>query len=233
MQLPAWPSLVFLAWILFILPWMAIRSSRKLRFLLRNNEQELTREVIWVSTVINQFILLALALAVGATFEYQPFAGLTSIDGIDLLAALGALAFCFLIGLISRVIRSDEERRKMIVYKLTPRTRLEWLLWTFTVLLASVTEEIAYRGVAMSILWYSLGDFWASVLICSIAFAVAHSVQGWKSALLILVFALGMHALVAITQTLLLAMAVHAIYDIAARYLLSRESIRGERLETS
>ena len=40
-----------------------------------------------------------------------------------------------------------------------------------------------------------------------------------------------MHGLVALTGTLLLAMIVHAIYDIVARYLIGREASRFEREE--
>ena len=234
MQVPGLPSLVFLAWVLLILPWMAFRSAWRLKFLtLRDELASFPRKVIWSITGINQVILLALALLVGASFGYQPFAAPPSFDGMDVLAAFGALTLCSLVSLASRVIRTDKERHKMIVYKLSPRTKREWLLWTLLVLLGAIGEEIAYRGVAMSILWYSLGNPWISVLICSIAFGAAHWVQGWKSALLIVVFALVMHALVAITQTLLVAMAVHAIYNIVSGYRISRESIRSERLEIS
>lgn len=89
--------------------------------------------------------------------------------------------------------------------------------------MASVREEIAYRGVAMSILWYSLGNPWIAALICAIAFAAAHWAQGAKSGVFIFFLALMMHGLVAITGTLILAMVVHGIYDFVAGYLISRE----------
>lgn len=233
MQIPGLYSLFFLACVMLIVPWMAMRSARRLELLRQRDElASLPRKLVWSITVTNQVILLALALLVGATFGYQPFAGLASIDGMDVLAAFGVLALCFLVGFISRVLRSDQERHKMIVSKLSPHTKWEWLLWTLIVLLAAICAEITYRGVAMSIRWHSLGDPWISVLICSIAYAAAHWAQGWKSVLLVAVFALAMHALVAITQTLLLAMAVHAIY-IAAGFRINREYMRRERIESS
>ena len=114
----------------------------------------------------------------------------------------------------------------MLVYFIAPRSPREWLLWTGTVLVASVAEEAAYRGVGMSILWYALGNPYAAVAICSAAFALAHWTQGWKSAAVIFVMALVMHALVAFTGTLILAMLVHGIYDLVAGYFIAKEAKR-------
>ena len=114
----------------------------------------------------------------------------------------------------------------MLVYRIAPQTSTEWILWTATVLVASISEEVAYRGVTMQILWYSLGDPWVAVLLCAVAFAAAHMAQGLKSSIFIFGFALIMHALVALTGTLILAMIIHAIYDFAAGYLISIEAKR-------
>src|SRR5690606_31706171 len=56
----------------------------------------------------------------------------------------------------------------------------------------------------------------AAALIASVIFGVSHSVQGWKSAGVITVIALLLHGLVALSGTLLLAIAIHAIYDAVA-----------------
>jgi membrane protease YdiL (CAAX protease family) len=54
------------------------------------------------------------------------------------------------------------------------------------------------------------------VSICSITFGVAHFNQGCKSAAIIVFFALGFHALVWLSGSLYVAMAVHIAYDITA-----------------
>jgi len=95
------------------------------------------------------------------------------------------------------------------------------------VLVASVAEEAAYRGVGMSILWYSLDNPWAAALLCATAFALALWVQGWRSAIAIFQIALVLHALVEVTGTLVLAMAVHAIYDFVAGSRIAREARAG------
>ncbi len=52
-----------------------------------------------------------------------------------------------------------------------------------------VAEEIGYRGVAMSILWYSLGSRWLAGFICAAAFAAAHWIQGAKSGVVLFAIA--------------------------------------------
>ena len=79
-----------------------------------------------------------------------------------------------------------------------PRTPGEWAGYTAMCGVAGDAEEAAHRDVVVAILWHSLGSFWAAILISPIAFAVAHSVQGWKSGVIIF------------------AMVVHALYDVIA-----------------
>jgi membrane protease YdiL (CAAX protease family) len=95
-----------------------------------------------------------------------------------------------------------------------------------TVLVAGVAEEMAYRGVTMTILWYALGNPWAAALVCAVAFALAHATQGWKSGVIIFVIGLLMHGLVAITGTLVPAMIVHVAYNLIAGGLIVREARR-------
>ncbi len=46
----------------------------------------------------------------------------------------------------------------MVDYSLAARTPREWQLKTVMVLIASISEEATYRGVAFQILWYSSGS---------------------------------------------------------------------------
>ena len=235
MQLPGTPSLVFLLYLLVLLPWLAIRSARRLREAREAQEasagqpvQVLPRERIWIGTIVMLALLLWMAWIVGSSFGY-PFFAMPALGIREGLAALAALVVCFALRSISRALRSEDERRKMTVYFLAPRTSREWALWTLTVVLASVSEEIAYRGVGMSILWFSLGNAWAAALICAVAFALGHWTQGWKSGLAIFFLALTMHGLVAYTGTLVLAILVHAVYDFVAGYEIAVEARRYDR----
>jgi membrane protease YdiL (CAAX protease family) len=216
MTTPGLPSLFFLGYLLILLPWMSYRS----RIRLRANVAP-ARTAIWTGTLVGQAMLLLLSLMVGRTFDYNVLA--VSVPGArDVGLAVLALFVCLMVRALSRSIRSPEERRKMAVYRWAPRSSKEWLLWTAVVVIASIAEEAAYRGVGMSILWYSLGSPWPAIAVLSAAFALAHATQGWKSMAMIFLIALVMHALVILTQGLMLAIAVHALYDIVTGVGISR-----------
>ena len=183
------------------------------------------REKIWLGTLFNLVVMLVFAWIVGRSFHY-PFFELPRFGVREWLATLAALAACLVLRKITRAMRTEEERRSLIVYKIAPRTPREWTLWAITILVAGIGEEIAYRGVTMSILWHSLGNPWIAALICAIAFALAHATQGRKSVAVVFAIALVMQGLVAFTGTLVFAMLVHIVYDLIAGYLIAREAPR-------
>ena len=225
MTLPGTPSLVFLAYLFGFLPWAALKSARRLRGAASVPGQAgfPPRIRIWTGALVMQGVLLFLTWQVGAGFGFEVFAAHAPAPR-DLLAAATALAACFGLRAALRHLRSEEERRRSILYRLAPRTSRERLVRTVAVLLAGVAEEAAYRGVAFSILWYALGDPWVAAGLSALAFALAHSVQGWKSGVVVFLIALVMQGLVAVTGTLVLAMAVHALYDLVAGYLIGVEA---------
>ena len=87
----------------------------------------------------------------------------------------------------------------------------------------------AYRGVAIASLTWLLGNAWLAVLVSAVAFALAHSTQGWKSSLIVFAVALSMHALVTFTGTLVIAMVIHTVFDLIAGYLPSQRAASDER----
>ena len=224
-MMPGVPSLVFLAYLLGILPGGALRSGRRVGQLLgdapgRGSARD--RLAVWTSTLVAQAILLLLAVVAGRSFGFRFFG--FAARPIDWAAAAAALAACFALRAVARAIRSEEERRSLLVYRLAPQTRIEWILWGCVALLASVTEEIAYRGVGVAILHVWTGSLAAAVVVCAVAFAVAHALQGWKSGVVILVMAFLFHALVLFTGTLVPAMLVHLVYDVVAAVAIAREA---------
>src|SRR5262245_14732891 len=147
MRLPGTPSLAFLAYLLIFLPWLAYRSAGRIRVAKgASANQPFPRATVWTSTLVSQIVLLTLAWLTGRGFGYSIFEW-SSLRWRDGFAALTALAICFALRGLSRKMRSDEERRRMMVYRLAPRSPREWSLWATTVLVASVAEETAYRGV--------------------------------------------------------------------------------------
>ena len=226
MQLPGTPSLVLLLYLFVFLPYLAFRSARVLRALrLAAPAGELPgREMFWVQTTVSLVVLFVLAWMVGRSFDYDPFALRHGLGLRDYALAAGAFLLFFAFRLVVRAARTEEERRRQILYALAPRNGREWAWSIVAILVAAVAEETAYRGVAMNILWYSTGNPWLSAALCAVAFALAHWMQGWKSGLVIFLMALAFHALCAATGTLVLAMVIHALYDLVAAVLIAREA---------
>jgi membrane protease YdiL (CAAX protease family) len=114
--------------------------------------------------------------------------------------------------------RRAVEERTRIVHLFMPETVKERAWWVLLSTLAGIGEEITWRGVQTALLAYMTGSFVAGAALSAISFGLAHSIQGWKSAALIAVFALGFQSVVWISGSLYVAMLVHALYDITAGF---------------
>ena len=226
--MPGGPSLLFLAFLLGFLPWGAVRSRRKMRSALERPGpgSRSERLVIWANTLFAQGLLLLLAWLAGRSFGFRFFA---PAGPRSLAAAAAALAICFGLRALARAWRTEDERRKLVVYRLAPRSAVERGVFVLMALVAAVAEEIAYRGVGVAVLTFWSGEPIVAVLVCSAAFAIAHALQGGKSVVIILGFAFVMHALVAVTGSLVPAMAVHFVYDLAAGLAIARQAASLDR----
>lgn len=218
-------GILLLTYLLVVLPWLAWRSAAQLRASrddpVANPLPPLTS--IFAGTLLMLVVLFLFAWLVGRTFDYHPLS-FPAPDPRDLAAAAAALGAAFGLLWVSRAIRSPAKRRRAPVYKLLPRTRQEWALYLAVAVAAGIAEETAYRGVGMALLTWSTGSAWLSAALLSLAFGLAHITQEWKSVGLVVLMAALMHALVAVTGTLVIAMVVHAVYDIVAGLIGSREA---------
>ena len=224
-------STLYLALMLGLMPWMAFRSRRimlgRAVDAAGTTTPVPTRTRIFASTLVSLALVFWLSWITGRAFDFHPFA-LPHFGARSVVAAIGAFETQIALMIVNRRFRSAAERRTMPVYKLMPRKPVEWMLYVSTAVAAGVAEETAYRGVLFSILWYGTGSPWVAVFVSATAFAASHALQGWKSTITIFLMALTMHALVWATDTLLLAMVVHAVYDIVAGYIGARRVARGE-----
>jgi membrane protease YdiL (CAAX protease family) len=225
MQLPGQPSLIFLAYLFVFLPVVAFRTARVLRAARAGDLPKALprRETIWIRTIVNLGVLLLLSWLVARGFDYDLFA-VPPLGGRQVAMAATALVASLGLRQVLRALRPEEERRRLMVYFLAPRSPREWVWAIAAILVASVAEEAAYRGVGMAILWYWLGNPWLAATLCAIAFALAHWMQGFKSGVFIFALAFVMHALCVLTGTLVLAMVVHALYDFVAAALIARDA---------
>jgi membrane protease YdiL (CAAX protease family) len=87
-------------------------------------------------------------------------------------------------------------------------------LWVVISAMAGVSEEIAYRGLAFRFLTGNHGSVPLALLLCIASFAIAHMAQGWRGVLGTAIIAVLMHAVVYQTQSLYVAIVVHAVYDL-------------------
>jgi membrane protease YdiL (CAAX protease family) len=210
-------SWIFLFYLLVLLPAIAIRSARVFNAPADDPARRAIPPLmlIYQNTIVLLLLLFALAWFTARTFGYPLFAA-PRLGPREFIAGAGALLLQFAMMYVSQAVRTGDERRSMPVNRIMPQSPRERALFSVVSVVAGISEEAAYRGVLMSILWYGLGNPWLAVLISALAFAVGHALQGWKSMVVVFAMACSMHALVWYTGTLVIAMAVHAIYDLLA-----------------
>ena len=114
--------------------------------------------------------------------------------------------------------RKAVKERKRIVALFMPIDNFERMLWIATAALAGFGEEITWRGVQTALLTRLTGNLLVAIFIAIVTFAFAHAVQGWKSVGVIAIFSAGFHALVWVSGSLYVAMAVHFLYDLVAGF---------------
>jgi membrane protease YdiL (CAAX protease family) len=114
--------------------------------------------------------------------------------------------------------RDSKER----LYRMLPHDRADLPPYFAVCLAAGICEETVYRGVTTVLLARVTENLSAAILIASIAFALAHVIQGWRSVVAVFGIALMAHAVVLMTQSLFPVMAAHALYDALAGVLMPR-----------
>lgn len=206
---------LFLFFVCLFVPYVAFKSKRRLG----DGPLPVSRTRLFVQTIFVQLWLFAIAV-VAATR-----------NDIDLLAApkrpllAWGLAALFVIVLVA-VMRWRWPHRdpasKARLYHMLPRERRELGPYYAVCVAAGVCEEVVYRGAAAVLLARITGSTIAAVLIAAVVFALAHVIQGWQSAFVIFLIALGAHALVIAGQSLFPIMAAHALYDAVAGTLMPR-----------
>jgi membrane protease YdiL (CAAX protease family) len=115
---------------------------------------------------------------------------------------------------------SDERKEK--ARRLLPENPAHLRYWIPISLLAGLSEECAFRGLAFVLLARLLGGPVPAMAVCVIAFGVAHMMQGWRGVLGTSIIALVMHGLVYLTGGLYLPIAVHAAYDLIVGFVAIR-----------
>ena len=113
--------------------------------------------------------------------------------------------------------------RKRRARRLLPENPQHLRYWIPISFLAGIGEEIAFRGVAFTVLRNISGSTMFAVMVCVLAFGLAHMMQGWRGVLGTGVIALVMHWIVYATGGLYLAIAVHVAYDLIIGFIAMRQ----------
>ena len=224
---------LYLLHVLVLMSWAAFRTRN--RFQPKAGSGAATRPVpsrvrILTATLVSLSLLLGVSWMVARLSGVELFA-LPALGAREIAAALVVFAGHFALRRIAIAMHTREELRKAPMLAWMPRTPREWVLWVPVAILAGLAEEASYRGVAWTLLTWYTGNAWLSAALCIVAFGFAHITQNWKSALVIGLIAAMMHGLVAFTHTLVLAMIVHAAYDLVVAVIIGRRVAQREREE--
>jgi membrane protease YdiL (CAAX protease family) len=133
-------------------------------------------------------------------------------------AALGLATLIVFVIAMYPMWKSNALKKPERTYRIVPQSVGEMGSWIVVSLSAGFAEEIVYRGVLFSILMYRIQNWWVAALLCAVAFALGHAIQGWKATAIIFVMSVVFQGLVWFTGTLYVAMVVHASYDLIAGF---------------
>jgi membrane protease YdiL (CAAX protease family) len=208
-------TLTFLVIVFLLMPALGVRSYLWIR-----SGKPIPPKLRRYRSLIGGFIFMfVLALLVAHTEEVSLFPPFV----LQPVAWTVSLAYVALLLLrIRSAWAKIPEQRKQHMRLLLPENRAELVYWVPISLLAGLVEETVYRGVAYQLLLQGTRSSALAILLCVIAFGVAHMTQGPKAALGVGLIGALLHALVILSGSLYVAMVVHALYDLILGIMVMR-----------
>lgn len=206
---------LFLTYVLLGMPALGVASY----FRLKSGRPLPAKLRRYRAVIALQLLLLALSLIVANKNAVELFGPEWPSGWSWAMAA----AYVLLIAMsLKRGFRKLNEQRRQRARVLLPEDPIQWRFWIVISILAGLSEECAYRGLAYTAVSQKIGSRVLAVLICTAAFGIAHALQGWRGVLGTSVIALVFHGLVLMTRGLYMAIAVHIVYDLIVGYLAMR-----------
>ncbi len=214
-------TVMFLLWVLVLQPAAAWRSYKRLargepigskvyRF-------RLSFYVILFST------LIAVAVAVARQLALPWSASLSSFT----LGLMFSAAFVISVTRKRKKVDPAQQERIRLLY--APTSTTEWILAVWVGLCAGVGEEIVYRAVLFQIVAEVTSSAAVALLVCVLAFAVAHLPQGIRGAYSIALLGICFHILYFVSGGLVAPIVAHATYDMAIFTVFYRREIQSAR----
>jgi membrane protease YdiL (CAAX protease family) len=176
--------------------------------------------VILLSTLI--------ALAVAVTNQLSlPLAGSSSSVLLGLIFSLALV-----VSATRQRRQVDAAQQERIRLLCAPADAKEWVWAIWLGLCAGIGEEIVYRGVLFQIIAQVTSSASVALLVCVLAFALAHLPQGTPAIYAIALLGICFHILYFVTGGLVAPVAAHATYDIAVFTVLYRREIQTSKSTT-
>jgi len=197
----------FLLWTLVLMPLLGVYSY----FRLKSKTPIPPKKRRYRSIIVFQLFLWMLCWM--ATREN----GFRFFDTRGLSTWFWLLAVSWLLFVVARTkhtwsrITTD---RKEKARRTLPENGSEMRYWIPISILAGITEEWAYRGVACALLIRMTGSVVLSVLFCSVAFGLGHAFQGWRAVGGSALLAVALQMVAFQCESLNLVIAIHAAYDL-------------------
>ena len=209
-------GLAFAFIVCVVLPAAAIRSAR--RAPVEPREVGMPQRLKTLSVLI---VLAAIALIVANRNDITLF---PQHQHATSHVTLGAAALLGILILTELQLRSStpEERRELWLRQVVPERNADRVVWAVSSSIAGAAEEIIFRGTLFALLVALAGSATIAAAISAAAFALAHYRQGWKNMGFVAAIALLFQWLVISTASLVPAMVVHAIYNVARGVRASR-----------
>lgn len=196
------------------IPYLAWKTNRRFR----GDVLPMPRAQFFFQTAIFQLLIYGFALVAAWTnairLRLLPFVWWKAWPALALL--LAALALLKL----RWPWRDDADKRRL--YAILPHDRRELGPYLVLCVVAAIAEEVIYRGVSYRLLVRLGISIWLAAALMSVVFALAHSVQGWRSTIVIGLIAAGFHFIVIYSGGLLPAIVTHFVYDAVAGIMIPR-----------
>lgn len=215
------PFFLFVGIVLPLLGWVSLRNADN-----PGNDQDEGPAVQTIAVQLGILQALVGCLALLAVYGTKlELAWLSEFSPVTLLASFAALAGFLALALLEArkpLGRNDKLRARLREVSATDPA------WMGVTLFAGVVEEFAYRGV-LTLILAGLVGYWAAAIASALLFGLGHLSGGWRAAGASTAFALAMQTLVFLSGGLLLAVLVHAVYDLLAGWLGRRLAYRGSQ----
>jgi len=214
-------TLLFLLLVVVAMPWLSYVSFRNIHTLeAAGPDFKISKRSVYIQSIGMQVGLCIAAYFTARSENLEiklisPFSFYAVLAGLLFLAsALGFASFA----------QKNKQNKESTLRHILPENNTDRLFWIAAVMIAAFCEEYIYRGVLYQVLLpLTNQSLILSALISAVVFGFGHGTQGEKAIMQIIPFALGFHLIVYLSDSLLIAMIVHFIYNTSVEILFGKK----------